>query len=191
MITHAAAYVRSVGLDKVRIGESLQRALILTLGLWVLAPQWSAAQWAGGNTYGGPAVSLSGVGTAPVIEGHIERANGSNLGLGGFVAYWSYGEVGPGVSLDYTYVAVGGTGTYHFPIETQERLDPFVGLSLGYYIVSVDGSGAYGDFFDVGASRIFLGAFGGVRYFLTPKVALVGRVGFGSTHLSAGVDFRF
>jgi hypothetical protein len=51
-----------------------------------------ATGFAKGRSFIGPALSLSGVGTAPVIEGHFEHAQSRSLGIGAFVALWSYGE---------------------------------------------------------------------------------------------------
>ena len=144
-----------------------------------------------GRNYAGPAVSLSGVGTSPVIGGNFEHAKGKNLGLGAFVARWSYSESQGGATGSIGYLALGGTASYHFDVPDGSRWDPFVGGALGYYIVSasseIEGLGE----FSAAESRLATGAFAGGRYFLSPSLSLVGRAGLGVTYLSLGVDFQF
>jgi hypothetical protein len=126
------------------------------------------------------------------LEGNFEYAQSRNLGLGGFVAYWSYryGAEAYGFSADLRYVALGGTVNYHFGTGDASPWDPFIGAALGWYFVSASTSDS-----DVGGitealSGMAIGGFVGARYFVTPSVALVGRLGLGLHYLSVGVDFR-
>jgi hypothetical protein len=64
-----------------------------------------------------------------------------------------------------------------------------VGLALGYYIVSTS-TNAPGVSWSGDSNRIFLGGFGGVRYFFSPKMAGVVRAGVGSTTLTVGLDLK-
>lgn len=148
-------------------------------------------QFTPGRSYIGPALSLSSVGSAPAIGGHFEHAVSRNLGVGALAGYWSYGSSLGGISTDLSYVSLGGTASYHFPVNGNSRWDPFVGAALGYYIVSVSSdAGGLGDFSEAD-SRMFAGAFGGTRYFVSPGLALVGRAGIGSAYVTLGVDFQF
>ncbi|MGH7472063.1 MAG: hypothetical protein ACRENP_29285, partial [Longimicrobiales bacterium] len=79
---------------------------------------------------------------------------------------------------------------YHFPVPTEPKLDPFLGLALGYFLVSTSSSGFSGVTYTGSTSRIFLGAFGGVRYALNRSTSGVVRLGFGSTSLTLGLDFK-
>jgi hypothetical protein len=163
----------------------------LTAGL--LAPAAAQAQFGEGARHVGAHVGLSGVGSAPSIGVNGELAITKNIAIGGWADTWSYGEtVGTAVgaySWDIRYVAVAGTGAYHFPIESTPKLDPFLGLALGYFIVSSKATGFTGSYTG-DASRIFLGGFGGARYFFNERVAGVARAGFGAAYLTVGVDLK-
>jgi hypothetical protein len=93
-------------------------------------------------------------------------------------------------SWDIRYIALAGTGSYHFPIASNPKIDPFLGLALGYYIVSTNADGFDGISYSGDASRVFLGGYGGARYFFKETLSGVARLGFGASYLTVGVDFR-
>jgi hypothetical protein len=146
-----------------------------------------------GTSLAGPTAGVSGVGSTAALGAHFERAATDRAAWGGFVQYWSFGadQVSQGVSygIDYRYIALGATGAYHFEAN-DERLDPFVGGGLGYYIVSVSGDGGFENVVGQKSSRMFVAVFGGLRYFVSPGIAIVGRTGVGPSYLTLGVDFR-
>src|ERR1043166_6639697 len=162
----------------------------LTAGvLAVLSPSMANAQFRGAVSLAGPTISLSGVGSSAALGAHFEHAVSDRFGWGLFASYWSFGEEYGGGSLSYKYVALGGTGAYHFEVDN-EKIDPFVGAAIGYYVVNFSGTDDLSDL-DARSSHLFAGGFGGVRYFVKPNMALVGRAGFGETHLSVGLEFKF
>jgi hypothetical protein len=153
----------------------------------------------GTSKFIGAHVGASAYGSTASFGGSIEFPYNDRIGIGAWADYWSYGgDSGAGFgnySWDYKYIALAGTGAYHFPIASNPKLDPFVGLAVGYFIVSYDCSfeGAGGAFdCDAGAkaSRIFFGGFGGVRYGFSDNLAGVLRAGFGASYLTIGVDFK-
>ena len=144
--------------------------------------------------YVGVHVGMSGVGSTAEYGLNGEVAYNEHIGIGGWLDTWSYGQsFGSAVgNYDWNvrYIALAGTGAYHFTIKSNPRLDPFAGAALGYYIVSsstnAPGAGSYSG----SASRMFLGGYGGIRYSFKPSLSGVARVGFGSSYLTLGVDYR-
>jgi opacity protein-like surface antigen len=120
----------------------------------------------------------------------IEVGITDEISVGGSIAYsgakYSY------YSLDeYTYKYnawfIALRGAYHFDVEN-EKLDPYLGASIGYVVVSVKGEGNYA--YGV-ASGTGYGAFGGVRYYLKKNFGLNGELGYTSfSFLSLGISLK-
>ncbi len=148
-----------------------------------------SAQWEQGKRFAGPHIGLSGVGSSISFGAAYEQqAFRPNVGISAMVDYWSFGE---GNNFNYKYIAIAALGSYHF-ILTDTKLDPFLGLGLGYYIVSLDDNGFCDSVgADCSASRIFLAGQAGIRYFFKPSMAGVARAGTGAGLLSVGVEFKF
>lgn len=74
------------------------------------------------------------------------------------------------------------------------KLDLSAGLSLGYYIVNssveTSGGGSISGIASASGSGIAWGIFGVARYFVTDRLALRGKLGYGITVVEVGVDFR-
>ncbi len=185
-----------------------QRALKMLVAVACLATisQPAAAQARGGvgsfhPGYSdiGPIIGLGGINGASIaIGGRFEHgiqslpsmANGT-LGFQLGLDYWSWSRIvegPPGVFYTWriTYLPIGATFNYHFKLD-EPKLDPFVGLGLGYDIVNCSGgvSGACG--YDSG---LYLIARGGIRYFMNPGMALYGDVGAGAAALNVGLMFK-
>ena len=167
-------------------------AVVVVAGLAL--PGAAAAQFDTGQKYLGVHVGMSGVGSAPAFGVSGEMAYNDRISLGAWADTWSYGEdfaTGLGAySWNVRYIALAGTGAYHFPIESTPKLDPFLGLALGYFVVSTSAEGAGGVDYAGDASRIFLGGFGGARYFFKENLSGVARVGFGASYLTLGLDVK-
>jgi outer membrane protein W len=152
-----------------------------------------------GYTDVGPTIGLGGLGSASAaFGGRFEHAiktlpdlaNGV-LGIQAGVDYysWSSGAIG-GYSWSYKYIPVGVTANYHFVLE-DKRFDPFVGLGLGYNVVSCSWSGPTIGSNDCGySSGIYFIGKAGARYFFNPKMAFYGDVGAGAATLNLGLMFR-
>lgn len=165
------------------------------VGAMLMLPVGVAGQYAQSKKFLGAHVGLSGVGSAPAIGLNGEVAYNKNIGIGAWLDTWSYGQsfgtaLGGG-DWNVRYIALAGTGAYHFPIQSNAKIDPFLGAALGYYVVSTswNGSGVAGSY-SGSASRMFLGGFGGARYFFKPQLSGVARVGFGASYLTLGVDYK-
>lgn len=160
----------------------------------LLLPGSAAAQFGAKTKFLGGHVGMSGVGSAAALGVNGEVAYNKNIGIGAWADTWSYGDSYTTALGNYDwnvrYVALAGTGSYHFPIKSTPKLDPFLGLALGYYIVSSSAEGFSGVSYAGSANRLFLGGFGGARYFLSDNLAGVARLGFGASYLTVGLDFK-
>ncbi|MFN2317396.1 MAG: hypothetical protein ABR551_11885 [Gemmatimonadales bacterium] len=163
----------------------LSRAAALIILTTTLFATVVEAQYEPGRKFLGPRIGLSGVGGAPAFGAQFEVAREDRIGIGALVDYWSYNSGAGFGSVGVSYLALGATGSYHFEVE-DTRWDPFVGLALGYFVVSWDDQ-----FAGAAASRLFLGGQGGVRYFFKETTAFVARAGFGASYISVGIDFGF
>lgn len=173
-----------------------RRTLSVTAALLaaLVLPAGANAQFTQGQRYVGVHVGLSGVGSAAALGVNGEIAYHDRIGIGAWADTWSYGEsfgtaLGT-VSWDVRYIALAGTGSYHIPIESSPKWDPFIGLALGYYVVTSESRGLTGVTYSGDASRVFIGGFGGTRYAFNDNLSGVARLGFGASYLTLGVDLR-
>jgi len=87
----------------------------------------------------------------------------------------------------WTYIPIGVTANYHFRLD-DPKFDPFIGLGLGYQIITCDfkGTGVSG----CSNSAIYFIGRAGARYFFSPKMAAYADVGAGASTLSVGLMFK-
>lgn len=112
------------------------------------------------------------------------------ISVGGSVAY-SGAKYTYRYFDEYTYKYnawfIALRGAYHFDVDN-EKLDPYLGASLGYVVVSVKGEGNYA--YSAGSGAGY-GAFGGVRYYLKPNFGLNAELGYTSfSFLSVGISLK-
>lgn len=148
-----------------------------------------------GYTDIGPTVGLGNLGGASAsIGGRFEHAikalpdlgNGM-LGIQAGVEYYSWsGGTGLG-SYSWKYIPIGVTANYHFKLD-EPKIDPFVGLGLGYQIITCDAPGLPGGY--CSNSAVYFIGRAGARYFFNPKMAAYGDVGAGASTLSLGLMFK-
>jgi len=152
-----------------------------------------------GSTYAGPRVWLGNLNGAVAIGGQVERgitrANDYGPGIisGGVGVDWytwsySYPLVG---KYSYTVVPIQAFSNYHFAIASNPKIDPYLGLSLVYSVVSASWSGNGVGQTGAQASSLGFAGQGGVRYFISPAFAVSGQVGFGYGTLGVGTSWRF
>ena len=150
-----------------------------------------------GKFYAGPRIWIGNLNGAVAIGGAIERgftqagAYGPGIIAGGIgIDHYSWDFDYAFGRYDYSVTPIQLFGNYHFPIPNQPKIDPYVGLAFVYSLVSAswDGGGvaaeADGNYTDFAGQA-------GVRYFLTPKVALQGQIGFGYGTLGIGATWKF
>lgn len=146
-----------------------------------------------GYTDIGAVVGLGGIGSASLsIGGRFERVIREMPDLGN-------GTIGIGVSADmysydafwfkYRYIPIGVTANYHFNLENK-KIVPFVGLGLGYSILSCSYDGPTGGIDICPNSAIYFIGRAGARYFFRDNMALYGDVGAGAATLNVGLTFK-
>ncbi len=145
-----------------------------------------------GDNILGPVVGLGGINGTMAVGGELEHGiktlpslgNGL-LALSAQVFYYHYTfALVPGAGV--TAIPFGAAANYHFALKDQ-RIDPFVGLGLGYTYASVS-AGTGGTV--TGGSGVFFWGRAGVRYFVKPALALHVDAGLGSANLNIGVMLR-
>jgi hypothetical protein len=139
----------------------------------------------------GPTIGLGSIGSASLaIGGRLEKAfmtlpdlGDGIIGIQAAVDYYSWS----GAGYSWSYIPIGVTGNYHFVLENK-KIDPFLGLGLGYTIISCNYDFGSGDL--CGNSTIyFIGRAGG-RYFFADRLAGYADVGAGAALLNIGIMFK-
>jgi hypothetical protein len=180
-----------------------RKATRMTMAVTLLAvtAQAAVAQAKGAASFGlgytdiGVVVGLGGVGGASAsFGGRFEHAikalpelgNGI-LGIQATFDYYSWsGGVGS-AGYSWKYIPVGVTANYHFKLD-EPKIDPFVGLGLGYQIITCDAPGLPSGY--CSNSAIYFIGRAGARYFFSPKMAAYGDVGAGGATLNLGIMFK-
>src|SRR5437868_11178382 len=101
------------------------------------------AQFQSGPLYAGPRLWLGNLNGAVAIGGQVERgftqagAYGPGIIAGGVGVDWyswsqSFGASGVNGNWKYTVIPVQVFGNYHFVIESNKKLDPYLGVALVY-----------------------------------------------------------
>ncbi len=155
------------------------------------------AQYVANRNYLGPSVGFAFLGSTPDFgvsyEYGLNMQNFGLVGIGGLFRYWGYSEGYFDGSWKYTNILIGAQGNYHFVI-TGSKFDPYVGVVLAYDAGSVSWSGPYGNYASPTYGGLWLAAQGGARYWVSPNIAISGRIGLGTlgySGLDFGVDFKF
>jgi hypothetical protein len=161
----------------------------------LLLQDTGSAQFAKGKNYAGAHIGLSGLGStftfgADYERGITEKLGPGVIGVGATVDFWSYNFDYAFTAGDYSYkyVSIGLLGNYHYILQ-DKKWDPWAGLVLGYYIVSV--KTPVGSFTGFDGSRLYLGMQLGCRYALNDQFDLQARLGFGPYIVAVGADFKF
>jgi opacity protein-like surface antigen len=172
------------------------RILVLT---FVAASAQSAAAQSPvvpGYTDIGAVVGFGGIGSASLsLGGRFERAfttmpslNDGTIGIMVSVDYYSWSSAYPGLyNYSVKYIPIGATANYHFKLDN-DKFDPFVGVGLGYYLVT-SSCGGFTNCGGYSSSIYFIGRLG-ARYFLGSNMALYADVGAGAATLNAGLTFK-
>lgn len=162
------------------------------LSTWLFTST-SDAQYVQNKNYIGPSVGFAFLGSTPDFgasyEYGINLQNFGLVGIGGLFRYWGYSEV----DWSYTNILIGAQGNYHFRL-SDSKLDPYVGVVLAYDAGSISYTGPFGDYISPSYGGVWLAAQGGARYWVSPTIAINGRIGLGTLGYSGidfGVDFKF
>jgi hypothetical protein len=124
--------------------------------------------------------------------GSFEYGIHDAISVGALAGYSGRGNyLGSGVR--WSVLTIGARGSYHFNELlnlTDDKIDLYAGVGLGYRNISWDYNGVgLGNGYGTGGV-IFLGHIGG-KYYLQPNLALFAELGSGFGTLQAGVAFKF
>jgi hypothetical protein len=142
-----------------------------------------------------------------------ERALSSKITFGGYLGYSAsyFEDEGTFTSIYSPYpteyqqyrwnaknILFGIKGTYHLgeELNTSKKLDPYVGLSLGYNATTVVLKQLEGTFNQepvlspAPTSHVMVGIFIGVRYYVNEKVSFFGEFGYSTAVLQLGISFK-
>jgi outer membrane protein W len=114
-----------------------------------------------------------------------ELANGI-LGIQAAFDYWSWSGRTLIGGYNWKYIPIGVTANYHFKLD-EPKIDPFVGLGLGYEYITCDAPGQPG--YCSNSAIYFIGRVG-ARYFFSPNMAAYGDAGAGAATLNLGIMFK-
>ncbi len=118
------------------------------------------------------------------------------LGVGGIFRYTGWSDESAYWKWSYSYVTFGAQANLNFNKIGDGKFVPFVGLVLGYNSVSASITYKTSGYSSTAgySSGFWTWGQAGARYFVSPQVALVARVGLGNFNyyaLELGADFRF
>jgi len=169
---------------------------VAILAVLVLMSSTGFAQYEMGKSYLGPRLGIGVNGSSVAFGAGYEYGVTPEISVGGLLDYYQWStDAFAGYGGKYTYIVFGAQGNYHFgkTLKWDSKLDPFAGLVLGYESItwSWDNNAYNGFGWSATSSGMVLGGQAGIRYFLSPNLALYGQVGFGITYIKAGVDFKF
>jgi hypothetical protein len=167
-------------------------ASALLVGVLLFMPRTSSAQFGMGSTLLGPHLGLAAYGGGISFGANFEKSfiepgkfGPGIVGISGRFDYFGFSEI----YWKYTWIAISACANYHFKMD-DNKWDPFLGLGLGYENVSVSAIGDntlnYGSGW---GSGIYISGNAGIRYYLSPAMALRAQAGFGVTYLVLGLDF--
>ena len=152
------------------------------------------AQYEKAKSYLGPRIGIGVNGSSIAFGAGYEYGVTDEISIGALVDYYQYSYTAwSDWGGKYTYIIIGAQGNYHFgkTLKWDSKLDPFAGVVLAYENITWKWNDQSYDVYSPTASGITFGGQAGIRYFLSPSLALYGQVGFGITYLKAGVDFKF
>jgi hypothetical protein len=134
---------------------------------------------------------IYGDASVPPISVGLQFGIADNISVGGLAGFTtsSY-DLGSNYSWTYTYILVGARGEYHF-LKNKKDLDAYAGATVGFAITSVSEPSGYSGFYSAGTSYAVIGVHGGVRYYVSPKFAVFGEVGYGVGYINVGVAYKF
>lgn len=132
----------------------------------------------------------TGTVTLPPISISYEKAVSDKISVGGILGYssskYSYFN---DESYKYTYFLIGARGNYHFA--TSEKLDPYVGATLGYNIISVTAPSSQSSDYTAKGSSLLFGAQIGANYYFSPNLGAFAELGYGIGILTIGLSAKF
>jgi hypothetical protein len=177
-----------------KMSKKLFALVAVAVALSFVVTATSLAQYKEAKSYLGPRVGIGVNGSSLAVGAGYEYGVTPDISVGALIDYyqWSYTPYGA-FGGKYKYIVFGAQGNYHFGklLKWEDKLDPFAGVVLAYQNISWSWDNQAYSFWSASASGLVFGGQAGIRYFVSPTVALYGQAGFGITYLKVGVDFVF
>ncbi|HNP07120.1 MAG TPA: hypothetical protein PKN99_05820 [Cyclobacteriaceae bacterium] len=171
--------------------------LLLLVGGFILTSGTAFAQYEKGDKLLNIGIGVNSYYSGGIPVGaSFEVGVTDEISVGGSVDYLShnYGSVF-GSDWKFTAIYIGARGSYHFNELlnlSNEKVDVYGGLTLGYRSFSWSDSAFGTGLGDSYGSGMFLGIYAAGRYYFSEKVGAFLEVGaVGSTNAKLGVAFKF
>lgn len=119
----------------------------------------------------------------------FEHGFSDKISGGAYAAYASKTTPTGFGDFKYTYILTAARASYHFDFGV-EKLDPYLGVILGYNIASAKWTGT-GAVPASSAGGFIYGGHAGARYYLSDSIGLFAEAGYGVGNLNAGLTFKF
>lgn len=126
----------------------------------------------------------------PISVSYEQAVADGKWGVGGYLATTG-AKWGSGSNYwKFSYTVIGARGAYHF--YTNDKIDSYGGLMLGYNIVSSKwkGEGSENNF-KASASGVAYAFFVGGRYYFSEHIGASAELGYGVSVLNLGLAFKF
>lgn len=154
---------------------------VLNLGIGI------GSTWYSGTFYQGQVPPVSASLEFGVADNILEEGV---IGVGPYVGYSSYKYENSGWGWKYSNIILGVRGVFHYPLV--EKLDTYVGLLLGYNIITAEEFGIQtGTDFSASSSGLMTAGYVGARYYFTDSFGVMAELGYGITYLNLGVALKF
>ncbi|MDP4222387.1 MAG: hypothetical protein Q8868_03650 [Bacteroidota bacterium] len=142
--------------------------------------------WYSGTYYHAQIPPISASLEFGVVDNVLEKGS---IGVGPYVGFssykWEYSDWG----YKYTNIVIGARGNFHYPLAN--KLDTYVGILLGYNIVSANEFGTpLGYDYSATSSGIRLAGYIGARYYFKEKFGVMAELGYGITYFNIGIALK-
>lgn len=146
---------------------------------------------AAASIYLGGVEGFYGSTSVPPLAVSLDYFINDKFTAGGLLAFsqstYDFGGLSTDYKWTYTYYALLARGMYHFHSALPEiPFDPYVGLALGYNVVTVSGTNTG----SASGSYALFGVTAGARYWFTSKLAGQLELGYGLGIISLGIAYR-
>ena len=146
-----------------------------------------------GTLYGSSTYSNT---TVPPISISFEQAVKDQvlekgvIGVGAYVGYYSYKWHYTYATYDYGWkysnIIIGARGSFHYPLI--DKLDTYLGVILGYRILSSSSFGTVGTYdYTQDSGGIAYSGYVGGRYYFSDKFSGFAELGYGIAYLTLGL----
>ncbi|MDT8402476.1 MAG: hypothetical protein RQ743_12340 [Bacteroidales bacterium] len=138
--------------------------------------------------------------TIPPVSISFERAIKDEvlgkgvIGVGAYLGYtsykWQYTYSSIEYGWKYSNIVVGARGTFHYPL--LDKLDSYLGIMLGYNIISASSFGTNGGTYAYtpDAGSIAFSGFAGGRYYFSDSFFGFMELGYGISYLNLGIGIK-